>query len=171
MYFSSGKVVKYIDEFGNLETLPQTFSTDVKALSISGTTLRIYTENTLAILDVGTKTVSYSQHLPFVTGGVTTDGIMDYVTSESDELYICSGLEWRKIAFYQESDVILASSEANNKFSFQNNRLGRTISCANGRVVTLDSLISRAMVYGAKMQGLPQAFQYLPKHDNETVDL
>ncbi len=169
MYFSSWKVVKYIDEFGNLQTLPQTFSTDVKALTISGNTLRIYTENTLAILDVWTKTVSYSQQLPFVTGWATSDGIVDYVTSENDEIYICSGLEWRKIAFYQQSDTINASDETNVKFTFKNNREWRTIACANWRVVTLERVVNRALLYWSKIQWLPNAFQYLPKYDNETT--
>jgi hypothetical protein len=73
MYFPSLNRVRYVDEFGNLDVLPQTFSTNVRAISISGNTLRVYTENTLAIIDVGTKTVSYSQLLPFVVSGLATD--------------------------------------------------------------------------------------------------
>lgn len=130
MYFPSGKVVKYVDEFGNLNTLPQTFSTNVRALSISGNTLRIYTENTLAILDVGTKTVSYSQSLPFVASGVKTDGNVDYVTTDGDELYICSGLEWSKLAERDDSEQM--SPYLNSpKFTFKSSELYTSIATAN----------------------------------------
>jgi hypothetical protein len=132
MYFPSLNRVRYVDEFGNLDVLPQEFSTNVRAISISGNTLRVYTETTLAIIDVGTKTVSYSQLLPFVVSGLATDGIADYVTTDGDELYVCSGLEWRKLASYEQSETLdKLSTEARDKFTFRSSSNAKTIACAN----------------------------------------
>lgn len=171
MYYPSLNTVRYIDEFWNDNVMPQTFSTNVRAISISGNTLRVYTETTLAIIDIGTKTVSYSQLLPFVVSGLATDGIADYVTTEWDELYVCSGLEWRKLASYEQSETLnQLSTEARDKFTFRSSNNGKTMCCANWRVFTIDRVVgTRAMMYGTKMQGLPNAFQYLPKHDNEST--
>ena len=120
-------------------------------MSISGSTLRIYTETTLAILDVGTKTVSYSQVLPFITNGVKTDGNIDYVTTDGDELYICSGLEWSKLAERQDSPQMIAYDN-NPKFTFKSSQVNTCISVANGRLYTLDRINDRLCIYGKKMQ-------------------
>lgn len=74
MYFPSGKNVKYTDSTGVLQTLFSVdFSNNVRGLSIQGSNLRIYSDKLISIVDIGTKTVSYSQVLPFTPTGVTTD--------------------------------------------------------------------------------------------------
>lgn len=169
MYFPSGKNVKYTDSTGVIQTLFTTdFSNNVRAVSVQGNTLRIYTENLLSIVDIGSKTVSYSQVLPFVTNGVKSDGKVDYVTTDWDELYVCSGLEWRKIAEYTNSDAL------NNylnipKFTFKSSVQSTCIAVANGRVYTLDRISDRLLIYGKKMEGLPQSFSYWPIHDNQSI--
>lgn len=110
MYFPQTETktnnVGYTDSTGVLQTLFSTdFSQDVRALTIQGSTLRIYTENVLSIMDIGSKTITYSQTLPFVVNGAKSDGNVDYVITDSDEMYIMSGLEWRKLAEYQQSDL------------------------------------------------------------------
>lgn len=169
MYFPSGKNVKYTDSTGVIQTLFTTdFSSNVRAVSVQWNTLRIYTENLISIVDIGSKTVSYSQVLPFVTNGVKSDGNVDYVTTDADELYICSGLEWRKIAEYTNSDTL------NNylnipKFTFKSSVQSTCISVANGRVYTLDRITDRLLMYGKKMEWLPNSFSYWPIHDNQSI--
>lgn len=172
MYFPSGKQVKYVDEFGNVNTLPQTFSSNVRALSISGNTLRIYTETTLAILDVGTKTVSYSQILPFVTTWLATDGIIDYVTTEWEEMYICSWLEWRKLAQMNSSDTVGEYTTSTIKMNFKSSIDWRALTYSDWILFAIERTTWRVLMYGSKMQGLPSQFQYLPKHDAslETIE-
>jgi hypothetical protein len=66
----------------------------------------VYTQETLAIVDILTKTVSYSQTLPFIVNGVVSDGSVDYVTTNDYELYACSGLQFEKIAERQTSIIV-----------------------------------------------------------------
>ena len=111
MYFpstaSTQKNVSYTDSTGTLQTLFTTnFSNNVRALTISGTSLRIYSEYLLSVVDLGTKTVTYSQQLPFVVNTAKSDGNVDYVITDSDDMYVMSGLEWKKVAEFSESEML-----------------------------------------------------------------
>lgn len=162
MYFPSGKNVKYTNSTGTLQTLFSTnFSNNVRWVTISGSNLRVYTDNLIAIVDIGSKTVSYSQVLPFIVTWVKSDGNVDYVTTQSNELYICSGLEWRKIAGRVESPQLSAYIDP-NKFTFKSSQDYSSISTANGVVYTLDQEMPRILIYGRKMEWLPNAFSYWP---------
>lgn len=91
MYFPNNYNVFYIDSTGVLQTLFTTdFSRRVRGVSVQGSNLRVYTEFLVSIVDIGTKTVSYSQVLPFSINGVKSDGLVDYVITDTDEMYICS---------------------------------------------------------------------------------
>lgn len=108
MYFpstaSTQKNVSYTDSTGVLQTLFTTnFSNNVRAVTIQGSNLRIYSENLLSIVDLGSKTVSYSQQLPFAVNIAKSDGNLDYIISDSNEMYVMSGLEWKKIAEHYDS--------------------------------------------------------------------
>ncbi len=168
MYFpqteTKTKNVGYTDSTGALQTLFSTdFSQDVRALTIQGSTLRIYTENVLSIMDIGSKTITYSQLLPFVVNWAKSDGNFDYVITDADEMYVMSGLEWRKLAEFQQSDMAdQVSGLTGAKFSFKTAKEATTLATGNSRVFTLDRLESRYLIYGKKMEWLPNAFCYWP---------
>jgi len=166
MYFPNNKNVYYIDSTATLQTLFSTdFSRDVKAVSIQGSNLRIYTDYLISIVDIGTKTVSYSQTLPFIVNGVKSDGIVDYVITDTDEMYICSWLEYRKVCENTYSETISHYSAYPNKFTFKSAYNATTLSVANGRVYTIDKNAPRFLIYGKKMEWLPMAFSYWPVHN------
>lgn len=168
MYFPQTETktnnVGYTDSTGVLQTLFSTdFSQDVRALTIQGSTLRIYTENVLSIMDIGSKTITYSQTLPFVVNGAKSDGNIDYVITDSDEMYIMSGLEWRKLAEYQQSDLTEQVPWITGwKFTFKTSKEATTLAVWDTRVFTIDRLQPRYLIYGKKMEWLPSAFCYWP---------
>lgn len=41
-------------------------------------------------MDIGSKTITYSQLLPFVVNGAKSDGNFDYVITDADEMYVMS---------------------------------------------------------------------------------
>ena len=171
MYFPSGKNVKYTDSTGTLQTLFSVdFSNNVRGLSIQGSNLRIYSDKLISIVDIGTKTVSYSQVLPFTPTGVTTDWIIDYVTTDSNELYTCSGLEWRKIAGKTLSPQLEAYTNS-PKFTFTTSKFSPCISYSNGVLYTINQEEDRIMAYGRKMEWIPNAFAYLPVTSAQTTTL
>lgn len=74
MYFANNNNVYYLDSTEVLQTLFSTnFTYPVRGVSIQGSNLRIYTDYLLSIVDIGSKTVTYSQVLPFVINGVKSD--------------------------------------------------------------------------------------------------
>lgn len=170
MYFPSGKNVKYTDSTGTIQTLFSTdFSYNVRWLSVQGSNLRIYSEKLLSIVDIGSKTVSYSQVLPFTVTWVTADWDIDYVTTDADEMYACSGLSVSKVAQYDNSDTLWNTDYSSVKFSFKSSQFEKCITSSNWRIYTLDRVTERAMWYGKKMNGLKNAFYYLPIHDNQSI--
>jgi len=168
MYFPQTETktnnIGYTDSTGVLQTLFSTdFSQDVRALTIQGSTLRIYTENVLSIMDIGSKTITYSQLLPFVVNGAKSDGKVDYVTTDSDEMYVLSGLEWRKLAEFQQSDLTdQVTGLTGSKFTFKTSKEATALATGNSRVFTLDRLEAKYLIYGKKMEWLPNAFCYWP---------
>jgi len=168
LFFWSWKTIKYTDSTWVLQTL-DIINKTIRWLSISGNYLRVYTEDSIALVDVGTKTVSYSQSLPFVPNGVTTDGIIDYVTTDTDELYICSGLEWRKLAGKTDSNTLGNYATSDTKFTFKGSTWPKGTAFASGKLYAIERTSGRVLMYGSKMQWLPQQFQYLPAHDASTT--
>lgn len=165
MYFPNNYNVFYIDSTGVLQTLFTTdFSRRVRGVSIQGSNLRVYTEFLVSIVDIGTKTVSYSQVLPFSINGVKSDGLVDYVITDTDEMYICSWLEYRKICESERSDTLANYTAYNTKFTFKTHRDATTLSIANDRVYTIDNNAPRFLIYGKKMEWLTSAFSYWPVH-------
>lgn len=175
MYFpwtpTSNKNISYVDSTGVRQTLFETdFSTDIRWLSIQGSTIRIYSEYLLSVVDIGTKTVQYSQVLPFKVNGVKSDGNVDYVITDSDEMYICSGLEFKKLCESTKSDILANYTTSSTKFTFKTAQSNTTISVANGRVYTIginrtDDSTGRFLIYGRKSESLPNAFCYWPLHE------
>lgn len=175
MYFpwtpTSNKNVSYVDSLGVRNTLFDTdFSTDIRWLSIQGSTLRIYSEYLLSVVDIGTKTVQYSQVLPFKVNGVKSDGNVDYVITDSDEMYLCSGLEFRKLCESTKSDILANYTTSSTKFTFKTAQSNTTISVANGRVYTIDRLAPRFLMYGRKSESLPNSFSYWPIQEEAVSD-
>lgn len=104
-------------------------------------------------MDIGSKTITYSQLLPFVVNGAKSDGNFDYVITDTDEMYVMSGLEWRKLAEFQQSDLTdQVSGITGAKFSFKTAKEATTLAVGNSRVFTLDRLESRYLIYGKKME-------------------
>lgn len=165
MYFANNSNVFYIDSTEVLQTLFSTnFTYPVRGVSIQGPNLRIYTDYLLSIVDIGSKTVTYSQVLPFIINWVKSDGLVDYVITDTDEMYICSGLEYRKICEKDTSDTLTNYSAYPSKFTFKSAYNATTLAVANGRVYTLDKNAPRFLIYGKKMEWLPMAFSYWPIH-------
>lgn len=175
MYFpttaSTGKNVSYTDSTGTLQTLFTTnFSNNVRALTISGTSLRIYSEYLLSIVDLGTKTVTYSQQLPFVVNSAKSDGNVDYVITDSDEMYVMSGLEWKKLTEFYDSDTLWNYISDSNKFTFLSGVQNTTLSVGNGRIYAIDgSSQNKFYIYGKKMEWLPSSFSYWPIHESSVA--
>ena len=166
MYFANNNNVYYLDSTEVLQTLFSTnFTYPVRGVSIQGYNLRIYTDYLLSIVDIGSKTVTYSQVLPFVINGVKSDWIVDYVITDTDEMYICSWLEYRKVCEKTYSDTLANYSAYPSKFTFKTHRWATTLSVANGRVYTIDKNAPRFLIYGKKMEWLPNAFSYWPVHN------
>ena len=174
MYFpttaSTGKNVSYTDSTGVLQTLFTTnFSNNVRALTISGTSLRVYSENLLSIVDLGTKTVTYSQQLPFVVNSAKSDGNVDYVITDNDEMYVLSGLEFKKLSEFYDSNTLGNYISDSNKFTFLSGVQNTTLSVGNGRVYAIDgSSQNKFYIYGKKMEWVPNSFSYWPIHDSST---
>lgn len=165
MYYPNNYNVFFIDSTEVQQTLFTTdFSRRVRWVSIQGSNLRVYTDFLLSIVDIGSKTVSYSQVLPFSINGVKSDGLVDYVITDTHEMYACSGLEYRKICESEKSDTLGNYTANNTKFTFKSHRGATTISIANDRVYTIDNNAPRFLIYGKKMSGLPSAFSYWPVH-------
>ncbi len=158
MYFpttaSTGKNVSYTDSTGVLQTLFTTnFSNNVRALTISGTSLRVYSENLLSIVDLGTKTVTYSQQLPFVVNSAKSDGNVDYVITDNDEMYVLTGLEFKKLSEFYDSNTLGNYISDSNKFTFLSGVQNTTLSVGNGRVYAIDgSSQNKFYIYGKKME-------------------
>lgn len=177
MYFpttaSTGKNVSYTDSTWVLQTLFTTnFSNNVRALTISGTSLRVYSEYLLSIVDLGTKTVTYSQQLPFVVNSAKSDGNVDYVITDSDEMYVLSWLGWKKIAEFSESEQLWNYIANDDKFTFLSGVQNTTLSTWSWRVYAIDgSLQNKFYIYWKKMEGLPNAFGYWPIHDSATTEI
>lgn len=153
MYFPNNYNVYYIDSTEVLQTLFTTdFSRRVRGVSVQGSNLRVYTDFLVSIVDIGSKTVSYSQTLPFSINGVKSDGLVDYVITDTHEMYICSGLEYRKVCESEKSDTLANYTASNTKFTFKTAYSATTLSIANGRVYTLDNNAPRFLIYGKKME-------------------
>lgn len=172
MFFWNGNNVLFIDSTEVVDTLfTNDFTYPVKAVTIQGSNLRIYTDYLLSIVDIGSKTVTYSQVLPFVVNWVKSDWIVDYAITDADEMYICSWLEYRKICEKTYSETLLNYSVYPSKFTFKSAYNATTISIANWRVYTIDKTAPRFLIYGKKMEWLPMAFSYWPIHTSSWVSI
>lgn len=175
MYFpwtaSSSKNVHYVDSTGTLQTLFSTdFSSNVRALSIQGSNLRIYTENLLSIMDIWSKTVSYSQVLPFTVNCVKSDGNVDYAITDSNQLYVLSGLSWQKLWETNYSETLSRFTNYSTKMTFKSGINCTPMSYSDGRLYVLENDAPRYLIYWTKMSGLSNSFSYWPIHDNNSTN-
>lgn len=80
-------------------------------------------------------------------------------------MYICSGLEFRRVSESTKSDTLANYTNFSTKFTFKTARDNTTLSVANGRVYTIalntaDDTTGRFLIYGRKSESLPNAFCY-----------
>lgn len=75
-------------------------------------------------------------------------------------MYLCSGLEFRKLCESTKSDILANYTTSSTKFTFKTAQSNTTISVANGRVYTIDRLAPRFLMYGRKLESLPNSFSY-----------
>jgi hypothetical protein len=66
-------------------------------------------------------------------------------------MYICSGLEYRKICEREYSETLANYSAYPIKFTFKTARTAKTLSINNGRVYTIDKNAPRFLIYGNKI--------------------
>lgn len=91
-------------------------SEDIKGMTIIGNTLRVYTESTLAVLDIGSLTVIDSITFPYQIQSVASAGNFDYVVARKNgtetpfqnALFLCSGLEFQEVISPNISETLNA---------------------------------------------------------------
>lgn len=174
MYFpwtaSTSKNIHYVDSTGTLQTLFSTdFSSDVRALSIQGSNLRIYTENLLSIMDIWSKTISYSQVLPFTVNCVKSDGNVDYAITDSNQLYVMSGLWWKKIGESNYSETLSRYTSYSTKMTFRSGLYWTPMCFSDDRLYIVENDAPRYLIYWNKFDGITKSFSYWPIHDDNST--
>lgn len=160
-WLTSSNNVTYID---NTDVAYDLFtvdlSTQVTGVSIQGNYLRVYTLDSIVIVDIGSKTVSYTIKIPFQPTWVTSTTNIDYVTSPAWELFVCSGLDYKQIAEKTYSDILYAAwINAWVKYDFNDSYSQNSITYSNDRLYVIDNN-STYVVYGSMNEWTQKSLFY-----------
>jgi hypothetical protein len=156
--------VTVVDKYGNMDDVFENdTASSVQWLSVTWGYLRVYTRDVLAIVEIGGKTVQYSQQLPFVANNVVSDWKIDYVTTDDGELYACSGLEVQQIAEKWFSGILSSYSTSSNKYDFTSWITRGNMSYSNDRLYIADNRWNY-VIYGSKLPWMDKVFCYGSPH-------
>ena len=154
---------------------------DVRGLTIIANTLRVYTQKTLTVVDIGSLTVIDTIEYPFEIRGVHNAGNLDYVKGLNNErpvasnyyitLYVCSGLEFQPIYRPHDCDSLLQwqtdvfDYNLDTNFDVQSNLLPSLATYGDNLFIASEE--GSAFVYGSTVPGIPKSLSRLPAIDSE----